>query len=149
MFKSLFGGRKKRGKSVVQERGRAASKPPESNEDAQARRIKALKAKNLRKAEIKAAVDHAGPFQRPDVEGLVTEARSAHEQKSPAEAREMVHRALKLKGAAGIVDETLAHPARRYIALAIMRGLLEEGESAREPLDPAPKSPEKSEKPPK
>lgn len=149
MFKSLFGWKKKSGKSVAQTRGRRPAKPVQTTDDAQARRIEALKAKNIRKAAISAAIDQVGPFQRPDIETLMAEARTAHKSKSPAEAKDLIHRALKLKGAAGIVDETFDHPARKYIALAIMRGLLEGQANPDEPLESGEKSPENQENPAK
>ena len=149
MFKSMFGAGKKSGKSVAQARGRAASRPQAVHENEQAKRIRSLKARNLRKAEIRAAIEQVGPFLRPDISGLVAEAKVAHKTQAPEDAQSLVHRALKLKGAAGIVDETFAHSARRYIALAIMRSLLEDRESPAFPDHSGQESPKKAGKQPK
>ncbi len=94
-------------------------------------RIKARRAKNLRMADIKAALSKAGPVERPDISGAVDVAKAAARDLSIEDRKAAIDRALRLKGSARVIDDTLADPAWRYVALAIVRGLLEEG-----PADP-------------
>lgn len=145
MFKSLFGSGKKRAKSVQDIRARGTRSGGDGT--VQEQRIRAKRQKNIRTAEIAAAIDAAGPFARPDISALVDEARAAHKTRTPDEAKAIVDRALRLKGAAGIVDETLHHPARRHIGLAVIRGLLEQGPDADQSGETGQKAAEKSGKP--
>jgi hypothetical protein len=77
-------------------------------------RIKSRKAKNLRMAEVKSVLAGVGCIARPDISGAID-------------------RALRLKGSARINNEAMAHPAWRYVAMAIIRGHVEEGASDQSP----------------
>ena len=138
MLKFLFGGKKNRKKSVNDVRRKKA--PRVESQSSQAPdledRIKARRARNLRMADIRAALAQAGPIERPDVSGAVEVAKAATKDLSQAERKTAIDRALRLKGSARVIDETLADPAWRYVALAIVRGLLEEA-----PDNPAKSSP--------
>ena len=124
MFKWLLGGRKKAGKSVNEVRGRPTrSSPPADPLEA---RIRARRAQNLRMADIKAALTSAGHVPKPDISGALFDARHAAKGGKIEACRDMVDHALMLKGSKSVIDETMVHPARRYIALAIIRGLLED-----------------------
>lgn len=124
MLKWLFNGRKKASKSVNEVRGRPArSKPPADPLDA---RIKARRAQNLRMADIKAALATADHVPKPDISGALFDAKHAAKGGKLGACRDMVDHALMLKGSKQVIDETMVHPARRYIALAIIRGLLED-----------------------
>ena len=134
MLKWLFGGRKKAGKSVNQVRGRSTKQP----EDPLEARIKARRAQNLRMADIKAALASADHVPKPDISGALFDAKHAAKGGDMAGCRDMVDHALMLKGSKQVIDDAMAHPARRYIAMAVIRGLLEdkpEG-AARDTLSP-------------
>lgn len=125
MLNWLFGGRKKAGKSVNEVRRRPhRSRQPTDPLDA---RIKARRAQNLRMADIKAALASADHVPKPDISGALFDAKHAAKGGNLVDCRDMVDHALTLKGSKSVIDETMVHPARRYIALAIIRGLLEEG----------------------
>jgi hypothetical protein len=99
MFKSLFGSGKKRAKSVQDIRARGTRSGGDGT--VQEQRIRAKRQKNIRTAEIAAAIDAAGPFARPDISALVDEARAAHKTRTPDEAKAIVDRALRLTGQQG------------------------------------------------
>ena len=128
MLKFLFGGKKNRKKSVNDVRRKKAPQvePQSSQAPDLEDRIKARRARNLRMADIKAALAQAGPIERPDISGAIEVAKAATKDLCQAERKAAIDRALRLKGSARVIDETLADPAWRYVALAIVRGLMEE-----------------------
>ncbi len=134
MLKALFGKKKRSGKSVNEVRGRKGAKskkPPTGPEPGLEARIQARRAKTKRMADIRAQMAKAGHFERPDIAGAVDVAKSVTAEEGGEDQAVVIERALRLKGSARVIDETLAHPSWRYVALAIVRGLLEERE--REP----------------
>ncbi len=126
MFKSLFGGKKKVGKSVNEVRGRP--KRTQTVTDPLEERIKARRARSLCIAEAKAAFSAAGRGAQPDIAGAVDAAKNAIQGATLTACRSEVDRALVLKGSERVIGETLSHPLRQYLALAVVRGLLEEGQ---------------------
>lgn len=120
MLKWLFGGRKKAGKSVNQVRGRSTNTPDDPLEA----RIRARRAQNLRMADIKAALASADHVPKPDISGALFDAKHAAKGGDLVGCRDMVDHALMLKGSKQVIDDAMAHRARRYIAVAIIRGLL-------------------------
>ena len=78
-------------------------------------------------ADVKGAMASAGYIASPDIAGAVEVAKALPADSTKEERAATIDRALRLKGSARVVDETMAHPAWRYVALAIVRGLLEEG----------------------
>ncbi|NKB45785.1 MAG: hypothetical protein GKS03_16085 [Alphaproteobacteria bacterium] len=77
-------------------------------------------------ADIKAALKTADHVPKPDISGALFDAKHAVKGGNLGDCRDMVDHALMLQGSKRVIDETMLHPARRYIALAIVRGLLEE-----------------------
>lgn len=152
MFKFLFGdkgqvgqagqaGKSGRpGKSVNQVRGRkgrpasvsrlTAPKQSVEAEDRLDARIKDRRARNLRLAEAKAALESAGHIPKPDIAGAIHDVK--HQVKAGLsiadgpEQKAVIERALRLKAAATTIDEALHHPAWRYVAMAVIRGQLED-----------------------
>ena len=138
MLKFLFGGKKRKAKSVNDIRagkpGRPSSNAEGNSPDLDAR-IKARKAKNMRMADVKAALASAGYIARPDISGAIQlakglsaelEKRADSGVRQSGEHKAAIDRALRLKGSARVIDEALTHPAWRYVAMAIIRGHLEE-----------------------
>lgn len=126
MLRSLFGGKKKAGKSVNEVRGRP--KRAQQATDPLEERIKARRARSLCMAEAKAVFAAAGRGVQPDIAGAVDHAKNAVQGANLNECRAEIDRALMLKGSQRAINETLSHPLRQYIALAVVRGLLEEGQ---------------------
>ena len=127
MLRALFGGKKKTGKSVNDVRGRSAqeSKSQGPLDD----RIKARRSRNLRLVEAKAAFAAAERVPKPDIAGAISLAQKAAAGTSLRACRAEIDRALRLKGSQRVIGETLSHPLRQYLALAVIRGLLEDGEA--------------------
>lgn len=145
MLKFLFGDKSKHsqggpGKSVNQVRGRkgrpsvaapsargAETQPSEDTLDA---RIKTRRARNLRLADAKAALASAGYIPKPDVAGAIFDAK--HQVKAGMgmtagpDQKAVIDRALRLKAAASTIDDALRHPAWRYVAMAVIRGQLQD-----------------------
>lgn len=126
MLRALFGGKKKTSKSVNDVRGRSAqeSKSHDPLDD----RIKARRSRNHRLVEAKAAFAAAEHVPKPDIAGAISVAQKAAARTSLRDCRAEVDRALRLKGSQRVIGETLGHPLRQYLALAVIRGLLEDGE---------------------
>lgn len=150
MLKGLFGGKKKRSKSVndIRKRKRGGAKSPMDSDNAGFEAtINARREKNKRITNIRTEMAKAGHFERPDVDGAVAVARSVVGPSAGVEQAAAINRALRLKGSARVIDDTLAHPSLRYLALAIIRGLLEENEKEPgETFRSAPKSHKKPRK---
>lgn len=131
---------KMRGQASGQMRGRTSragtverlTAPTQSveAEDQLAARIKDRRARNLRLADAQAALASAGYIPKPDVTGAIYDAK--HQVKAGAsladgpEQRAVIERALRLKAAATTIDDALSHPAWRYVAMAVIRGQLED-----------------------
>lgn len=131
MLKFLLGSKKRQGKSVNDLRNKRKGAPvPQAEQGGLEARIKARKAKNLKMADVRAALASAGPIDRPDIAGAIDVAKAVTVEDGALPTAEAIDRALRLKGSARVIDETLAHPAWRYVALAIVRGLLEDGGEA-------------------
>lgn len=146
MLKSLFGGKKRRGKSVNHVRGQKPRKKEQGlggNAGGLDARIKARRAKNLKMADVKAALESAGYIPKPDIGGAVDLAKAIPDEAGKKEHGAAIDRALRLKGSARIIDETLAHPTWRYVALAIVRGLLEDAGDTRLEADRGASGPPK------
>lgn len=144
MFDFLFGGKRKAskpGRSVNQVRGRKGQpsdvvrRPSrQSPEDPLAGRIKLRRDRNLRLADAKAALAAADHVPKPDIAGAIKAARFEVEgqiKASPGgklspDQKAAIDRALRLKASATTIDEALEHPAWRYVAMAVIRGHLEE-----------------------
>lgn len=129
MLKSLFGGKKRKGKSVndIRKTKKAVPKRPAEGQEADLdARIKARKAKNLRHGEIKAALAGASPIPRPDIAGAINAAKALSADSDLKANKAAIDRALRLNGSARVIDEAMTHPAWRYVAMAVIRGLLEE-----------------------
>lgn len=140
MFKFLMGDKGKQGKSVNQMRGRkgrptpvvrpGVSKPTASAKDPLEARIKVRRANNLRLANAKAALASASHIPKPDVAGAIFDAK--HQVKAGVsmadgpDQKAVIERALRLKAAATTIDDALRHPAWRYVAMAVIRGQLED-----------------------
>lgn len=130
MFRALFGGKKKTGKSVNEVRGRPsrAAKDSDPLDD----RIRVRRNRTLRLAEAKAAYAAAKHVARPDIAGAISLAQNAAVGASLRECQAEIDRALRLKGSQRAIAETFAHPLRQYLALAVIRGLLEEDNGLKE-----------------
>ena len=125
MFKALFLHKKTASMSVNEVRGRKGS--PEPGQNQLEARIRARRALNLRTADIKATLAAAGSsVTLPDVAGAVLAVQNSLKDAAPEMRQAIIHRALMLKGSQRIINETLTHPLRRYIALAVIRGLLDD-----------------------
>lgn len=146
MLRSLFGGKKKAGKSVNEVRGRP--KRTQKAADPLEQRIKARRARSLCMAEAKAAFASAGRGAQPDIAGAVGAAKNAVEGATLTACRPEVDRALTLKGSQRLIDETLSHPLRQYLALAVVRGLLEEGQKQGVSAGSAAQKPRKTQRKP-
>ncbi|MFL2769558.1 MAG: hypothetical protein ACJZ9F_00975 [Rhodospirillaceae bacterium] len=130
MRKSLFGGKKRSAKSINDIRN---TRKKVNSGDIVSRgidhsgRVKAKKVSNLKQVEIKAALaDAIGGVPRPDIPGAIGAAKALLVNSDPKEYKAALNHALRLKQSVKVIDEALAHPARRYLAMAVIRSLLEE-----------------------
>jgi len=130
MLKSLFGGKKRRAKSVNGIRTtkkKVNSGHIVSRDIERTSRVRGQKAGNLKQREIKAAlVDAVGRVPRPDISDAIDAAKALAMDSDPKEHKAALEHALRLKQSVRVIDEALAHPARCYLAMAVIRSLLEE-----------------------
>ncbi len=126
IFRKLFGGGPKKAKSVNEVRGKA--KGPKSATDPLEVRSAARRVENRKALEIKAVLAAAPDLPRPDIAGAVLSAEKLIRQSASKEKKAAIDRALRLKGSDRVIRETLAHPLRQYIGLAVVRGLIEGGD---------------------
>ena len=105
-------------------------------------RIKSRKAKNLRMAEVKSVLAGVGCIARPDISGAIDLAKGLPNEADIKDSlsdvdkkdrKAAIDQALRLKGSARVINEAMAHPAWRYVAMAIIRGHVEEGASDQSP----------------
>jgi hypothetical protein len=129
IFRKIFGGKPITTKSVNDVRGK--TKRFRSANDPLETRIAARRRGNLKAAEIKAVLAAAPVLPRPNIADAVLSAEKLIRQPASREKKAAIDRALRLKGSDRVIRETLSHPLRQYIGLAIVRGLMECGENGR------------------
>ena len=135
MLKNLFNRKKNRSKSVNDMRKRkvrGTKSSLDSDDIVAGTCINTGRAQKNRESDIRKEINKSGRFIRPDVDGAIALARSVVGKEGGVGQGTVVNRALRLKGSAQVIDDTLAHPSLRYLALAIIRGLLAENEKGPE-----------------
>lgn len=148
MLNFLFGSKRKSGKpgkSVNQMRGRKGQSTADvsgvirrpsrqTREEEAEKRIKVLRNRNRTVADAKAAFAAAEHVPRPDIAGAIKAAqfevkgqlKAGRGQKLDSQQKAVIDRALRLKASATTIHEALEHPAWRYVAMAVIRGHLED-----------------------